>query len=474
MREIAGRRGIAIAVAAGVVAVMVVVSGSFTSRQPRGNRPNILIIVTDDQRPDTLAVMPETRRRFAAQGVRFPYGFVTTPHCCPSRASILTGRYAHNHGVHVRVSERDTSPESAFQRSTLERYLQDAGYRTAIIGKYLNGWPMSRDPPYFDAWAVVRVPTGVSYYGGEVNLNGALREMHGYNTRYVAEHASSFIEDATEADRPWFAYVAFKAPHAPFTTELRYRDAAVPQFAGNPASREKDVADKPPFVRSLVALERERRVRGRPVTAREKALLVRARQLRTLMSVDDGVAAIFRTVERLGESRRTLAIFTSDNGLTWGEHRLVAHKDLPYTPSVTVPLLLRWPGHIRPGTVDRRLAANIDIAPTVLGAAGVRQPVNPPLDGRSLLSRERRRRLLLEFWRFGSFPAWASIRTRSYQYVEYFGGRRRPVFREYYDLRRDPWQLRNLLYQGSTERPNVRRLARTLAAMRRCRGSDCQ
>jgi arylsulfatase A-like enzyme len=176
---------------------------------------------------------------------------------------------------------------------------------------------------------------------------------------------------------------------------------------------------------------------------------------------------VFRTLRRLGESRRTLAIFVSDNGYLWTEHHFGydaygGGKRVPYTSSVQVPFFLRWPGHVTPGSRDGRITGTVDIAPTVLAAARVApDPAKPPLDGRSVLSGERRTHIVLEHWRTGGeVPAWASIRTRRSQYVEY------------YDLVRDPWQLRNLLHDGNgANDPDVTTIAAQLQRDRRCEGT---
>jgi arylsulfatase A-like enzyme len=231
-------------------------------------------------------------------------------------------------------------------------------------------------------------------------------------------------------------------------------------WSGNPSIFEGDRSDKPPFVASSDHTF-------------AKARIVRAGQLRTLMSVDDMVAGVFRTLGRLGERRNTLAIYTSDNGFLWADHGL-AGKRFPYTASVQVPFLVRWPGHVAAGATSGRLTGIVDIAPTVLAAAGVaRDPTRPPLDGRSLLAPDRRNRLLLEYWRERGHepPTWASLRTKRYQYVEYYGRSGRRTFREYYKLVRDPWQLRNLLHDGNPRNnPNLRSLRDRLARDRRCAG----
>lgn len=427
--------------------------------------PNILVIVTDDQRAtDTLRFMPAVRSQFRRRGREYKNAFAVTPLCCPSRATILTGRYAHNHRIRENGGIRRLDKTTMFPR-----LLRAAGYGTAMVGKFLNGWPQRRRPPYFDRWALLKGDS--SYVDPRFNLNGRLVTRRGYQTRIVRRLAVRFLRRFERDDQaPWLLYVAPWAAHAPWIAERRYAHAPVGAWAGNPAVFERDRSDKPPAVRSVFFT-----IAG--------ARLVRAGQLRALMSVDDLVKGLFAELGRLGERRNTLAIYTSDNGYMWTEHHVggdwttAGEKRLPYDQSVKVPFLLRWPGHVRAGATSRRMTGTVDIAPTVLEAAGIPpDPAKPPLDGRSLLSPNPRRRILLEYWREGPrrWPTWASVRTRSYQYTEYYANDAvTRVFREYYRLRRDPWQLRNLLHDGDPRNnPNVRALAAQLAHDRRCRGTE--
>ena len=425
-------------------------------------RPNVLIFVTDDQRAaNTMWVMPKTSRYFQRQGVRYPNAFAVTPLCCPSRATILTGRYAHNTGV------RGNAPGSprALDRTTLfPRLLQEAGYRTAIVGKLLNSWPLERDPPYFDRWA-----TGTDPYVDPIfNVNGAVRTVDGYATTLVGRFAQRFLRGfETDDAAPWLLYVAPYAPHFPWVPAGRHRTQPVGAWPGNPAVFEADRSDKPPYVRSFSHHLAE----GRDV---------RRGQLRLLMSADDMIGSVFGTLRRLGEARRTLAIFVSDNGYLWSEHGLGGdgstggQKRVPYTPSVQIPFFLRWPGHVAAGSRDGRITGTVDIAPTVLDAAGIApDPSKPPLDGRSLLAADSRTRIVLEYWREPRLriPTWASLRTRRFQYVEYYENGR-TTFREYYNLVRDPWQLRNLLHDGNrANNPTLAPIATQLQRDRRCTGT---
>jgi arylsulfatase A-like enzyme len=438
-----------------VVGSLVIGAPIVLNREPEDTyrRPNILVIVTDDQRAiDTLGAMVETRRWFAAHGTRFVNAFATTPVCCPSRASIFTGRYAHNHGT---LSNDDGEALKLDQGSTIQRYLDDAGYFTAMIGRYLNGFPMEATPPHFDRFA----RCGCPYNDPEVNIDRSLRGVNGYLTDFMTDWTlDRLAETEREDDRPWFLYLAPKAPHSPPVPQARYESAPVKVFRPNPAVREKDVSDKPPYV-----------ARGRD---RVPATLP-SQQLRTLLSVDDMIGELRRALRSLGEERRTLAFFLSDNGLLWGEHGLTG-KGVPYKASVRVPLLMTWPGRVDQGVVSRRLVGNIDVAPTILDAAGLQSEQS--MDGRSLLTGSARDRILAEM--FGSLHdpglRWASTITKSYQYVEYFDRSDRVTQREYYDLQRDPWQLHNVLGDASeTNDPDVRSLSRRLHSDSECAGASC-
>lgn len=423
---------------------------------PRPSRPNILVIVTDDQRAGgTMEVMPKTLKWFEEGGTRFARGYVTTPVCCPSRASILSGRYAHNHGV-----RRNEDAEELGDDRLLQTYLQQAGYRTAITGKYLvrpgsyeDPEAVGIDPPGFDRWA--------TFLGGYddalFNVDGNVQVAPGYATDYISDTASSMLEGFEESDGdPWLLYVAPFAPHRPSTPAGRHKRAPLPPW---PPQGSPSTAGKPPWLRDAQV----------PAT---KAATERRRQLRTLLAVDELVDRLMRELESLGEAEDTIAFYLSDNGYHWGEHGL-SEKRSPYTESVTVPFYMRWPGHMEPGSVDERLVANIDILPTVLQATDVEPTA--PLDGRSLLRRGERRALLLEHWKEDLnllVPRWVSIVTRRYQYIKTLDGG--APFEELYDLRADSRQEKNLLAgasPGSRRLPFLRRMLRRAV---RCSGRACR
>jgi arylsulfatase A-like enzyme len=426
-------------------------------------RPNVLLVVTDDQRWGTLNVMPAVRRYLKRNGRQYREAFATSPLCCPSRASIMTGQYPHNHGV-----RRNEDADNLVHESTIQYYLQQNGYRTGIVGKYLNSWPEAqKNPPYFDKWATIDDSNyNRVYYDFTANVNGRIVRPSIYSTSFVTHKAVRFMRGFESKDaEPWFLYVAPFASHKPFRPQARYRSAPVPFWPGNPAVGESDRSDKPPWVRA-----RNVRLPGGRAIQRDQA--------KTLMSADDMVKRLFLALDSLGEKRRTLVIFISDNGYMWGEHGL-ASKRSPYTQAVKVPLILRWRRQIEPGTKDDTLVANIDIAPTILEATGTGSDPDYPMDGRSLLSASQpRRELLLEY--FGSrvgadVPSWASTISPTYQYVEYYDDTTGTVvYDEYYDLVNDPWLLDNLLGDSDpTNDPPVFPLSVDLQQARDCTGTTC-
>lgn len=420
-------------------------------------RPNVLVIYTDDQR-EGLEVMPKTRRWFGSGGRDFINAYTTVPVCCPSRAGLFTGQYTHNHGVTTNsgVDKLDVD-------TTLQRYLQDAGYRTAMFGKYMNGWEEA--PPHFDYWGT-RVGRD-RYSGAEWNVQGEPTPIDQYSTDYVADSSVEFLEqsDKDQDSQPWFLYVAPDAPHAPSEAAPKYARADVPEW-----DPDRSVFQTDPKGHYTTKLVRE-------LIGFEEGKAIRKKMYRALMSVDDLVGDVSSALSELDEEN-TIAIFMSDNGYMWGEHGL-SEKTQPYTESIAVPLLMRWPGSIEAGTTDDRLVGNIDLAPTILDATGVAPEVAAAMDGHSVLDEEwSRSRLLVEHEddpKSARTPTWASSRTGTYQYIEYYGKNGRSiVFREYYDLVDDPRQMTNLFTDGVGDNdPDVRALSKRLAADRKCSGTRC-
>jgi arylsulfatase A-like enzyme len=349
-------------------------------------RPNFVVVVTDDQRADTLnaTFMPRLEGLLHG-GVRFERGYVTTPLCAPSRASILTGRYAHSHGV----EDNQVELGPAFQNSPkFPRLMHDSGfYRTALVGKYLNQWPGGCRPAAWDYW--VAIPGGgvasyTSYdiYKNNQNNCGATTKTQ-YITNYLRDEAVAFL-GTVPADSSFLLVFTPVAPHGPATPAAQDRDLYVdppldpatnpPLPPYRPASfNEADVSDKPPWLANRPRL-----------TAAEIAGIdtFGLHQLQTLAAVDRAVQAIADEITRLGRLSNTVFLFIGDNGYFWGEHRLEA-KNRVYEEAVRVPFAVRDMRRAPNDRVDRRhLVANIDLAPTILELAGL--PIPPEMEGRSL------------------------------------------------------------------------------------------
>jgi arylsulfatase A-like enzyme len=424
----------------------------------QGGRPNVIIILTDDQRIESMGPMRRTRAWFKRGGTEFVNAYATTPLCCPSRASILTGQYAHNHRVRTNADAPELDP-----KSTIQRYLGDAGYRTAIVGKYLNSW--TGPPSHFEQWHTFENVS--KYKGARFNSNGAVHKVKKYSTDYIGDRARGLIRQFELTDsKPWLLMVSTWAPHTPAQAAKRHRKSKVGKWDGNPGVFEADRSDKPAYVQAKSAgFKGGRRLRER--------------QLRTLKAVDELVERVFATMRSLGEANNTLAFFLSDNGIMWAEHGMKS-KTTPYTPAVKVPFFVRWPGRVPQKVADPRIAATIDIAPTILDAAGITPDPEYPLDGRSLLDGTTRGRLLLELTGGNNqidAPTWASTLTPEYQYIEYYDDLSGAVtFREYYDLVNDPYQLENLLADQDPENdPPIDEqsaLGLRLARDRRCQGTE--
>ena len=385
--------------------------------------PNFLIIVTDDQRYGTVQnYMPETQARIFDEGASFTQAFVTTPLCCPSRASILTGMYAHNHGVHELLDK--------LNKPTFVNQLDDAGYYTGLVGKYLNSYDYKDPPrPEFDYW--VATPGGSSqYYNVNINVNGKLKKSPFYVTKVIERYALEFLEKASKGDEPFMLYFAPAAPHPPATPAPEDEDLYQDLAPYRPANHnEADVSDKP------------RWLKARPVlTSLQIRSLdqLRLNQLRSLRSVDRAIAAVLDRLEEEGELDDTVIFFVSDNGHSWGEHRL-ASKIYAYDFSSHVPFAVRYPEKFAAGSQIDGLVANIDIAPTLYELAGLSVPDG--VNGRSLLqlmdgAADWQDELLIEGWvsRFH----YAAVRTERYLYIENDGDAP-----ELYDYEQDPYELDN-------------------------------
>jgi arylsulfatase A-like enzyme len=420
---------------------------------PETNPPNVLLIIADDQRAETLSSMPKTSAAFAARGTSYSQAYTVSNACCPARASIFTGRYPHNHGV-----IRNGQAENLDHSTTVQAYLDDAGYTTAIAGKYFMYW--YDDPVFFDRFATLQSGDHgyYGYYtGGQWSLDGTVTTVERYSTNFIKRRALSFLSDFEEDDaRPWFMVLTPTAPHSPYTPAEKFRRARVDPWKGNPAVLEEDRSDKPLYVQESQM--------GKNVINRRRAV-----QIRTLLSVDDLVERVDTELLSLNEKRNTLAIYVSDSGYLWGEHHLLA-KSNPYTNAIKIPLMFRHKEYFPAGSTSTELVGNIDIAPTIMDIVGLEPDVGKPMDGISLLDPEEHDRLLLHN------PARRIFSTRAlaYQYVQNFSESGELSFEEYYDLLADLYQLINLLGDEMSDNdPDVELLRAQMALDKQCSGISC-
>lgn len=366
--------------------------------------PNIIFLLTDDQTFQELATMPSTSQLLTSAGVSFTRAYTSYPLCCPSRATYLTGRYMHNHGV--RGNAYPTGGAHRYkdlgnEAEDLPVRLKAAGYYTAHVGKYLNGYGGGDACGPGDTY----VPAGWDdWHAKMAETNGACSENNYYQyslyekygpadpTPQVENYGSDTADYQTDVYRkkaldildaqlpnptPLYMEVDFGAPHGPFEPAPRHKftlsNAPLPAL---PGFNEKNISDKPSWLRL--------RARHR-LTSSEKSNINgrRRRRMEMLLSVDEAIAAIVDNVSSQGELANTYFVFTSDNGFFFGEHRIGSGKYLPYEPSSRVPLVIRGPGI--PTGQSAELVDNADYMPTVLQMAGATASAAAPVDGRSML-----------------------------------------------------------------------------------------
>jgi N-acetylglucosamine-6-sulfatase len=434
-----------------------------TAAQTTSIKPNFVFILADDMRQDDLKYMPKTRDLLGDQGMQFTNAFVSNPLCCPSRATIMRGQYAHNTGVWTNTP----GPDGAWQgyknhgneQDNIATRFHGAGYRTGLFGKYFNDYDGSTVPPGWDDW--FGVPSGTGVFNYYVNDNGTQKffgnSESDYATDVLSRETQSFIDASVVANKPFLAYVAPKPPHEPAVPAPRH----VNTFNGEKAPRlpsfnEIDVSDKPPSIQSLS-----------PLTATQIAEIDahHEKRVESLQSVDDLVAAVVGKLGAQGVLSNTYIVFTSDNGWHHGEHRIKSGKSKPYEESIRMPLLVRGPG-VQAGTTTDKLTLNTDFFPTFTDLAGLTTPEY--VDGRSLRpvlqgnATSWRTAILLEIR-----SSILGIRTSDgRKYIEYGDG-----FKEYYDLKADPNELRNLVYYGEV---SPAALASRLQALKGCSGDTCR
>ena len=482
------RLAAAAALAAFVAAIGTLNAGGDAAAAGPGDPPNVVLIFTDDQDAASLKVMKGVKRKLGNRGATFKNAFAVYPLCCPSRATLLTGQYPHNHGV-----LDNGGPEGgvhAFDESvTLATALEEAGYRTGYIGKYLNGYPpLAREdpeaaiPPGWNRWFGM---VDAGQYEWSINANGSLRkfgrEPRDYQTDVLRKLGADFIRQRSGRNKPpFFLMLGTNAPHGEKGRKFADRNPRpAKRHVGTfeslrvpdvPSFNEADVSDKPPFLRVP-------RIKGKG--RRELRDRYRGR-LESLLSVDEMVTGLLAELRRRKELRNTLFIFTSDNGFLLGEHRL-ERKRLLYEESAQVPLVMRGPG-VNRGANRKQLVGNIDLAPTIYDATGVNPPNSLEPDGVSLLNVVDdpgafvNRDLLLENFHIGSNDGVGkAIRTPEAILIEQrVDG---TAHHELYDLDPDssgydPYELENQ-YENPKYSGLRADLEDRLDEVRNCEGNQC-
>jgi arylsulfatase A-like enzyme len=408
-------------------------------------RPNVVLIVADDMRLESLQSMPRTQRLLVDKGTRFTQGMVPTALCCPSRSTILTGLYSHSTRVFGNgdIGGPRFGGWSQFHRRgmefrTIAVALDSAGYRTAFFGKYLNDFsryaPDRYQPPGWDRFSAFKYSRGAYFNYRLTDGSWYGSAERDYSTDVLARLAKRFVR-RSHADKPVFVMYAPYGPHHPFTPAPRHADDAVilpPTQSARPAAG------------SVLARVRPRHSPARTDRARwlvrredkgSAAATAAEGQTRALLAVDEAVAGLVRTMKRTDRLRDTMFVFVSDNGYLWGEHGMVG-KDVPYSGATRVPLVVRWDGRVPARRVDRRLALNVDLAGTIAEAANVRMRT----EGLDLLGRRTRSGFALEAMAgYARRPAYCGWRTKHRMYVQWSTGRE-----ELFDYRVDPGEHFNL------------------------------
>lgn len=433
--------------------------------------PNIVFILVDDLRWDELGCVghPSLKTpnidRIAREGALFRNAFTTTPLCSPSRASFLTGQYAHTHGITDNV---DRSPAS-HKLATFPLLLHQAGYETAFIGK----WHMGNDDaprPGFDRWVSFRGQG--TYLDPELNEDGKSAKIRGYTTDILNHYAVDFVKRSHK--KPFLIYLAHKALHPEVAQN---NDGSVDLSDAErfiPAARHKGLYEDRAIPRRPNA---NRAPEGKPASQRQigklpplgpntgtRDVTIRERQ-QTLMAIEDGVGQIFDALKETGQLDNTVIVLTSDNGYFYGEHGLSVERRLAYEESIRLPLLVRYPGLIKANTILEACVLNIDIAPTLLALASVPVPGN--MQGHSLVPllrgkrNEWRRSFLIEYYSDRVFPrifkmGYQAVRNERWKYIHYL---ELDGVDELYDLKADPYEMKNVISQPHTEQ--------TLKAMRK-------
>ncbi len=494
-----------IALGTSLVVVFAALIGGNTPRVTTAGaaaKPNILFVLTDDLDVGEIAQMPILHSKIVQQGVSFSNNYVSVSLCCPSRTTTIRGQYSHNTGVETNGGSNGgfaTAFAKGIESSTIATWLHADGYRTALMGKYLNGYPNSAGdtyvPPGWDEWDSSVKGNPYSEYDYTLNQNGTLvsygHKAKDYGTTVYTNKAKAFITKAAQDGKPFFAYLAVYAPHAPATPAPKdvnlFPGAMAPR---TPNYNEADVSDKPAWVQAKPLMD---------AATQAKTDALYRKRIQSLQAVDRSIGQLITTLKQNGQLANTYIVFTSDNGFHLGQHRLPQGKQTAYEEDIHVPLFVRGPG-VPKGATRSQITGNVDYAPTFAALAGATTPSF--VDGRSfapLLTKNPpaasswRDAYLVEHWEQSgaeaagngpqepadgdqvgtpaagtkAIPELHAVRTARYTYVELVTGEK-----ELYDNSVDPYQLTNI---AATASPTLLASLHTqLAALETCAGASCR
>lgn len=434
--------------------------------------------MTDDQEEVSAREMPRLQSLIAAQGVTFSNAIATTPLCGPSRATIMTGRYAHSHGIRGNdgaLGGYGLYRDSGLEGDSLPVWLKSAGYRTAYVGKYINGygpgWTIK--PPGWDDWLALTEPQAYTNFTFNEDGKDFKAPSGEYQTDYLATRALEYLKRTEEKDdQPFFLMIAPYAPHN--VSKYASRHAGMFTSSGaprTPSFDEADVSDKPKHINRIA------RFTSAQITAIDSEY---RNSLRALQAVDEMIERLVQALEAQGELDNTAIVFLSDNGLSTGAHRFT-DKTAPYAESLDIPLYIRVPGGPK-GVSLPHLVANLDLPATI--AEWARMPPPPGLEGRSLTPlfaaappplSSWRPDLLVEYWD-NTNPATTIMPT--YQGLRVENGVESALYvqhitreEEYYDFRTDPYQMNSAVGANPLQ---VSRFNERMKALAACRGASCR
>ena len=476
------------------------ISQDVVQNSMRPYQPNIIIFMLDDARVDDIQYMPFAQKYMVKGGTTFENSYVVRSLCCPSRSTLLTGQYPHNHGVKDNVVNGLFGYQVLDHRNTLPIWLQEAGYYTGHFGKYINGYGRSDSPtvsgvpPYeipqgWNVWQALVDPSTYDYVNFSINHNGKIEKFtNSYSTDVLRNKAIRFLDKAEESGKPFFLSFNAIAPHNGGSGGVLPPERAYPaprhlwkhrgmMMPITSSFNEADVSDKPAHIQNLS-----------PFNAEQINDIMRGWRRRTesLLAVDEVIAAIVQKLKNTGQIDNTVIILTSDNGFMMGEHRMARNKRVMYEESYRVPLVIRGPNIPRGVTVNL-MVKNIDWAPTIMDLADaqaidMRTGNEFPMDGASFVPvlygnsawavRHWTKDFIMEGYYLSTKPGlndrFKGIHTKRYAYVKYDTGEM-----ELYDLLRDPYQLDNKIsnpaYAGV-----VRVLQQRFENLRRCVGIECR